>query len=89
MRSVLLVHVEEDVARSFPPLSNVLLLGLSHVAVVIASPHSLPTTAHITNVVPCSTVRTIILTHVKKMGHGHKYGLYIVADLLKMLFQYG
>ena len=58
VRSVLLVHVEEDVASSFPPLSNVLLPGLSHVAVVIASPHSLPTTAHIANVVPCSTVRT-------------------------------
>ena len=51
----ILVHVKEDVASSLSPLSDVLFLGLSHIAVVVAPPQPLRSTAHITDVVPCNT----------------------------------
>ena len=52
----LLMHVKEDVASALPPLSNVLLSGLIHMAVIVATPHPITGTAHITDVVTCNTV---------------------------------
>ena len=52
---VILVHVEEDVASALSLLSDVLFPGLRDVAVIVAPPHSLSSTAHVTDVVPCSS----------------------------------